>query len=248
MGVRSIGQSLDAEVRTRTEEASKHVSANNQLREMLTGLETTQTKTHIALQEKLKGISEILLEHEKLRVSLADDVSRKIKELISVMESERHDREQGLATVRNQLEIAKQNIAGEKEDRINELSTLRRSLHVEEGKVKQALEDLKHALELESNKRQSADERLDKRCNETKTALEEGLRSRAEMGESFDRANKLLQQALDQEAPLRADDNAKVGLAINRLQDVLDGERAERQQAHSDCFERIRIVSENLGA
>merc|ERR1712137_652314 len=50
----------------------------------------------------------------------------------------------------------------------------------------------------------------------------------------------------DQEVRVRVEEGAKVGSAINRLQDALDGEVAERQQSHSDCIDRIRIVSENL--
>merc|ERR1711970_607448 len=121
-----------------------------------------------------KGICENLLEIEKNRSVSADEFSKKIKEVVSVIEGERHDREQGVVSVKNQLEGIRQLVAGEKEDRINELSTLRRSLHVEDGKVKQALEDVKHSLELEASKRQSADDRLEKRCNELKAASEEG--------------------------------------------------------------------------
>jgi len=39
---------------------------------------------------------------------------------------------------------------------------------------------------------------------------------------------------------------AKAGSAINRLQDVLDGEILERQQSHSDCVDRIKLMSENM--
>jgi len=179
--VRSTGQSLDTEVRTRTEEASKHAAANAHLRELLTALETVQAKGHAAVQEKIKGIGETLLEQDKNRSGFADEVSKKIKDVITVIETERHDREQGVVTLKNQVEAVKQLIATEKEDRINELSTFRRSLHVEDGKVKQALEDLRHSLELESGKRQSADDRLEKRCNEMKAGLEEGVKNRADM-------------------------------------------------------------------
>merc|ERR1712137_1397766 len=210
--------------------------------------ETVQAKGHAAVQEKIKGICETLLEQDKNRSSFADEVSKKMKDVLAVIETERHDREQGIVTVKNQVEVVKQLIATEKEDRINELSTFRRSLHVEDGKVKQALEDLRHSLELESGKRQSADDRLEKRCNELKAGLEEGVKNRADMGEEFIRANKLLRQALDEEVHLRAEDITKAGSAINRLQDALDGETIERQQSHSDCIDRIKIVSENLNA
>merc|ERR1712159_588650 len=117
--VRTLGQSFDTEVRTRVEEASKHVSANNQLKEMLAVLETAQLKGNVALQEKVKGVGETLVEHEKNRAVAADEVSKRIKDVIAVIETERHDREQGIAGVKNQMETVKQLIASEKEDRIN---------------------------------------------------------------------------------------------------------------------------------
>jgi len=224
----------------------KHAAADAHLKELITALETVQTKGHAAVHEKIKGICEALLENEKNRFGFADEVSRKIKDVIAVIETERHDRENSVATLKNQLEIAKQLIATEKEDRINELSTFRRNLNVEDGKVKQALEDLRHSLEVESSKRQSADDHLEKRCNEHKLGLEEGIKNRAHMSEEFDRANKLLRQALDEEVHFRSEENAKTGSAINRLQDILDGERIERQQSHSDCIDRINVVSQTL--
>merc|ERR1712007_166622 len=50
----------------------------------------------------------------------------------------------------------------------------------------------------------------------------------------------------DQEVRLRTDENMKVVTVVNRLQGALDAEVVERHQSHSDCIDRIRIVSENL--
>merc|ERR1712137_799134 len=228
--VRSTGQSLDTEVRTRTEEASKHVSANNHLREMLTGLETVQTKGHIALQEKVKGICETLLEHEKIRSASADDVSKRMKDVIAMIETERHDREQGVTTVRNYVENLKQLLAGEKEDRINELSTLRRNLHVEDGKVKQALEDAKHSLELEASNEK----------NERAADMSAYKRNLSALEGHTAQQIKDIRQTLESEMSERVMANERTEIVCNDMRSVIAADRAAQEATTKDLDKAIK--------
>merc|ERR1712137_420379 len=240
--VKNVGLAVETEVRLRSEDTNRNMAANNQMKELLTTVESTNTKNNAALQDKIKSFNDVVLEHEKARGLASEEFSKKIKDVAAMIEVERRDRDQSTVSMKSQVEGVKQLIASEKEDRVNELGLFRRNVVVEDGKTQQALHDLRHAIEMECNKREAADNRLDKRCNEHRSALNDATRNRCKMAEELEKVRK----GLDHEARSRQDENAKMGGALTHLQEVLDKEVSGCRQVLADSVDRVKMVSENL--
>merc|ERR1712007_412165 len=120
-----MGQAVETEVRLRAEDTSRNTAANNQMKEFLATIDSTHTKNNAALQEKVKSFSDVLSEHEKARSLASEELSRKIKDVVAMIEVERRDRDQADVSMKSQVEGIKQLIASEKEDRLNELGIFR---------------------------------------------------------------------------------------------------------------------------
>jgi len=244
--MRALSQTLDTEVRSRSDESNRHSAATNQLKEMLASSESHHAKNCDAINDKIKAMGDTLLEHEKGRVSAGEELIKKVKAVTAMIEVERYERDQSDVNTKSSVEGLRQALATEKEERINDLSAFRRNMQVEDGKVKQAFEDLKHLVEIETGKRSAADERIEKRTNEYKVSLDEIAGRCTEITEDLDKVTRVLRQGLDQEARLRSDDAKKMQTATNRVQDLVEAEVGDRQQACADLMERIRALLDNL--
>merc|ERR1712137_523878 len=139
--MRALSQTLDTEVRSRSDESNRHSAATNQLKELLSSSDSSHAKHCDTINEKIKAMGDTLMEHERGRVSAGEELIKKVKDVAALIEVERHERDQGDVNTKNCVEGLKQALASEREERTNELSAFRRTMHVEDGKVKQALED-----------------------------------------------------------------------------------------------------------
>merc|ERR1712007_128445 len=106
---------MGTEVRSRSDDSNRHAAATNQLKELLSSSDSNHAKNCDTINEKIRAMGDTLLEHERGRVSAGEDLIKKVKDVASMIEVERHERDQGDANTKSYVEGLKQALASEKE-------------------------------------------------------------------------------------------------------------------------------------